>query len=268
VVFSKKFIFVVTLLAFSAYPLAAQEFWMMPDKFSYVQHDSIRIKFSVGENFVGDTWNLRAERIKSVSVYHNGKVTNLTSKLKEGRGEHVMIPDVTEGTYVVSMESNNVFVELAADQFNAYLKEYALDDASARRKKNNTSGTPGREVYSRNAKVIVQVGPKEDNGYKTITGLPLEIVPEKNPGQIKKGEMVKFRILYNGKPEFGARAFVWNNKDNRTYVQPIYSQQDGAIDVRIFNDGQWMVSVVKMIPSNDKKADWQSYWGSLVFDVN
>jgi hypothetical protein len=60
---------------------------------------------------------------------------------------------------------------------------------------------------------------------------------------------------------------VWNRYKNRTTMQPIYTQQDGRIEAHVSNPGAWMVSVVQMIPSDDPKADWRSYWGSLVFGV-
>lgn len=255
-------------LLFGWLDLVAQEFWMMPDRFDYKRGDTIRIKFNVGENFVGDVWNLRPERIKSVSVTCAGRSSDLSGRVITGRGDHLLVPATVEGSYVISMESNSVFVEVPAAQFNEYLKEYALDNASTARSKNHTSDDPGRELYSRNTKLIVHVGAKIDEGYQTHTSLPLEIIPGKNTLQIKKGEMVQFKILFNGKPEFGLRAFVWNSKDNRIFMQPIYSQQDGTIDVRIFNDGRWMISVVKMVPAADKRADWQSCWSSLVFNVN
>lgn len=61
---------------------------------------------------------------------------------------------------------------------------------------------------------------------------------------------------------------MWNSKNNKVFNQPIYSQQDGSIDVRIFNDGDWMISVVKMVPVSHPDADWQSFWTSLVFRVS
>jgi hypothetical protein len=40
------------------------------------------------------------------------------------------------------------------------------------------------------------------------------------------------------------------------------------IETHISNAGAWMVSFVKMVPSKNPEADWQSYWASLVFGIN
>jgi uncharacterized GH25 family protein len=263
---ARIFIGVAFLLAFI--DTHAQEFWMMPDKFQYERGDTIKIRFNVGENFVGETWNLRPERLKSVSLHTSSGPSDILSQVKTGRGDHLLIPAVKEGTYLVTMEGENAFVELPAERFNAYLKEHALDNVAALRKKANKEDQPGREMYRRITNLIVQVGDTRDDTYKKVTGAPLQIIPTKHPLDMKKGDLVQFKILFNGKPDFGARVYVWNNKDNKVFNQPIYSQQDGTIDVRIFNDGDWMISVVKMIPVSNPKADWQSFWGSLVFHVN
>jgi uncharacterized GH25 family protein len=245
----------------------AQEFWMMPDKFLYEPGDSIKIRFSVGENFVGETWNLRSERLKSMSLHTTSGRMDLRPRARTGRGDHLVIPAAKEGTYLVTMEGENAFVELPADRFNAYLKEHALDNVAALRKKANEEDQPGREFYRRITSLIVQVGNRRDDTYRKVTGLSLEIIPGKHPSEIRKGDLVPFMIMFNGKPVFGARVYIWNSKNNKVFSQPIYSQQDGSVDVRIFNDGDWMISVVRMVPVSNPQADWQSFWGSLVFHV-
>lgn len=246
----------------------AQEFWMMPDKFQYQPGDTIKIRFNVGDNFVGETWNLRQERLKSVALHTTSGRTDLRSRVRTGRGDHLLIPAVNEGTYLVTMEGENAFVSLPAERFNAYLKEHALGNAAELRKKADKEDQPGREFYRRITSLILQVGDRRDETYRKVTGAPLEIIPGKHPSDIRKGDLVPFMILFNGKPDFGARVYVWNSKNNKVFNQPIYSQQDGSIDVRIFNDGDWMISVVKMVPVSHPDADWQSFWTSLVFRVS
>jgi uncharacterized GH25 family protein len=240
---------------------------MMPDKFSCSPGDSVNITFVVGENLNGESWNLRKDRIQKMELHHAGKVTDLSGSVIEGKHIHLKLALKEEGTYVLKMQSNNAFIELSADRFNQYLKENFLDEIIDRRKKTNATDKPGKEFYSRNTKLILQVGEKPDKEFEKNTGLPVEIIPLTNVADYKIGDAVKFRILYGGKPLFGARAYVWNNKDSRTYSQPIYTQQDGTIETRIFNSGLWMVSVVKMIPSPEQGADWQSYWGTFVFEI-
>src|SRR5690606_41523610 len=84
-----------------------------------------------------------------------------------------------------------------------------------------------RQITSR----IVQVGELRDDTYRKVTDMPLEIIPGKHPSDIKKGDLVPFMILFNDQPVFGARVYVWNSKNNKVFNQPIYSQQDGSIEI-------------------------------------
>ena len=102
--------------------LPAQEFWMMPDKFQYGRGDTIRVRFNVGENFVGETWNLREERISSVSLHTNSNVADLKAVAAPGRGTHLKLAAGREGTFMITMARGNALVELPADRFNEYLK--------------------------------------------------------------------------------------------------------------------------------------------------
>ena len=84
-----------------------------------------------------------------------------------------------------------------------------------------------------------------NNGGKNIVNSPN--IPEKNPIDLKKGDVIRFKILFKGKPLFGANVKVWNRHNHSTSVQNIFSQQDGMIETHVSNPGSWMVSVVTMI---------------------
>lgn len=256
------------LLLLAGLNATAQEFWMEPDSYTHKPGDSLKVRFMVGDNFAGERWNLRQDRVQKATLYRGAKVTEIKGQLKEGKTDHLKMPLKEEGGYVFVMQGNNAFMEMDATRFNAYLKEHGLDDAINSRKKNNAENSPGKEFYQRNTKLILQVGARRDEFYKKIAGLPLELIPEQNPVTYKVGDEVSVKVLFEGKPLFGARAFAWNMKDNHVYSQPIYTLQDGTIKVRLFNNGPWMITIIKMVPSKESGADWQSYWGSLVFNVN
>jgi uncharacterized GH25 family protein len=256
--------FILTMIAFIA---RAHEFWMQPDKFFYKAGELLNLSFKVGENFTGEAVDFKTNRIEKIELHHLQQATDLRGQVKEGEKANLEIPLTQEGTHLVVMESNNAFISLDGEKFNAYLKEDGLDDIYFQREKTKTLGDSSRELYSRHTKLLVQVGTKTDDTYKKVIGLPLEIIPGKNPYALKVGDPIRFKILFNGKPLFGAKVKVWNRYGTQVALQNIYSQQDGMIDATISHAGTWMVSVVAMVKSKDPKAEWQSYWGSLVFGI-
>jgi uncharacterized GH25 family protein len=262
----KKFVVLLIVMAVG-FVVQAHEFWMAPSKYYYNLGENLSLDFRVGEDFIGEAWAVKKERFDRFEIHHQKEVQDIKSIVKEVDKNSVMVPLSVEGSHVVVMQTNHAFSELDGEKFNAYLKEDALDDAYSYRVKNNQLDKPGKELYARYSKSIFQVGNKVDDGFNKSAGLPIEIFVEQNPATLKVGNKVSFKIMFGGKPLFGARVSVWNRHNNRTTRQPIFTQQDGRIETHISNPGPWMVSVVKMVPSKDAKADWESYWGSLTFGV-
>lgn len=259
---SKKLFHTLSLIITLSVLAEAHEFWLQPDKFFYAVGDSLRVGFKTGNNFVAETSATVA--IEKIEFHTSHSVADLTSKFASQK-ENILLPLTTEGTGVITSQTASQLVTSTAEAFNTYLKEEGLDDAFYKRETIGALNVPGKENVAYYTKLIVQVGEKRDDGFKKIMGWPIEIIPEKNPYTLIVGEVVKFKILSNGKPLFGAKVKVWNRENNRTLIQPVYTQQDGTIEARISNKGAWMVSVTKINPSNLNGGDWQSYKGSLVF---
>lgn len=261
----RKYIAACIAVVLCTLVVQAHEFWMQPQKFFFQVGERAAIGFMVGENFSGEPWNLKVHRVERLQALHLEKVTDLKGKVVPEGKANVEVLLNEEGTHLVVMQSNNAFIELEADKFNAYLEEDGLMDIKSLREKANATGKPAREFYSRHTKLLLQAGTKRDDTYRKVVGLPIEIVPLKNPYALKRSETMRFRVLWQGKPLFGASVKVWNNHEGRIMVQDIFTSPDGIIETPLANTGMWMISVVKMVPSKDKGADWQSYWGSLVF---
>lgn len=257
----------LVLLMFIVSVVAAQEFWMQPLKFIYSLGEKARINFVTGENLIGEPVDLKKDQIEKFEHHRSAGVSDLKPTVVEGKKDHLDLELKEEGTHVLAMQSSFSFVESEADKFNTYLKENGLDDAYAAREKAGIVSKPGKESNAKYTKLLLQVGAKKDDGYKMAIGFPIEIVPEQNPYSLKIGDNIRFKILWNKKPLFGARVKVWNRKEGLTTLQNIYTEQNGTMETRISSKGLWLVQVIYMVPSKDGQADWRSYCGSLVFGV-
>lgn len=262
-----RILFTIALLMLQALS-AVHELWLQPATFFLSPGEKLVVGFHEGENFMGEPWDLQKNHIEKLELQQLAKTTNLRDSVKTGEKDNLSYTIEHEGTYILSMQSNNAFVEMQGDEFNAYLKENGLDEVLDHRQKTNTLSSPTKEFYARYAKFVFQTGQKKDDTYKKLAGFPIEIVPDRNPYSLKVGDPIRFKILFDGKPVFGVRVKVWNRFDNRTTLQNIYTEKDGTLEARISNPGPWMVSVVRMVPSKQAGANWQSYWGSLVFGVD
>jgi uncharacterized GH25 family protein len=247
---------------------SAHEFWIQPVKFFYNPGDRASVRFLVGENLMGEPWDLKRHTIVKLEHRHLDGGRDLLRMVRDDEKENLAVTLSDAGTHLVLLQSNNAFISQEADQFNAYLEEDGLDNVLTFRKKNGDMSKPGTEFYARYAKLLLQVGEVTDKTYQHVVGFPLEIIPDENPYELKRGDPVHFTVLFNSKPLFGAKVRIWNRHDNRTTVQNIHTEKNGKVETRISSPGTWMVSVVTMIPSAEPGAEWQSYWASLTFGAN
>jgi uncharacterized GH25 family protein len=259
---------VTVLLTFLATQLLSQEFWLLPKKFKYALNEEMNVAFLVGENFEGEPWDLKKNKIEKLELSHLARAIDLKLQVKPDAKEKLKYKFIEEGTYLLSMQSNEAYIELDAEKFNDYLKEDGLENVLDIRTKTNTLDKPSKEFYSHYVKLLVQAGSKTDDTFKKKTGMRVEIIPKQNPYLLKSGDYLQCLVLFNGKPSAHQMVKVWNKIGNTTFQQNNYTENDGMLKFPISSRGPWMVSTVIMIPSEKPGADWQSFWSSLVFGID
>src|SRR6478752_4772422 len=110
----------VTILMVLLATLAVQshEFWLQPKKFKYALNEEMNVAFLVGENFDGEEWDLKKHKIEKLELSHLAKTTDLRLQVKPEAKEKLKYKFVEEGTYLLSMQSNEASIELDAQKFN------------------------------------------------------------------------------------------------------------------------------------------------------
>jgi uncharacterized GH25 family protein len=106
-----------------------------------------------------------------------------------------------------------------------------------------------------------------NEGYKHAVGLPIEIVPEKDPLSLKSGEALPVRVLLRGEPardlavlaESSRPGYSTNHEVGRTGA-------DGRIAIPVAA-GQWRLHTIHMERSANPDAEWESFWATLTFEV-
>jgi len=263
----KGFVVFLGAFLFFGFQLQAQEIWLQPNKIQYKAGDTLKISFQRGVNFDGRRLNVSKSQVERLELHQASGVQNLASDMIENAKFNVSVPLESEGTKLVVAQTSGNTVKYTAGEFNVFLKDNGLDEVISRRADTNASNNPATESFTTCEKLLVQAGGTKDNSFEKVVGLPLEIIPDKNPLALKKGDVVHFKILFQGKPLFGAKVRIWNYYDHLTTTQNIFTQQDGTIEMIISGAGSWLVNVVKMIPAKDGNAEWQSYRGSLMFGI-
>ena len=250
--------------------ITTHEFWIQPEKTHVLVGQRVPLQITVGDNFIGQRWEGKGNRIVSYNHYARNDMRELLLSLAPG-DNLVQLPEfipTTEGTHMLTLYTHPKFVEVAASQFNDYLQEAGFMKAHKFRTENNQMFNPGRERISRCAKVLIQAGEETDNTYKEKTNLLLEIIPDKNPYNHDKTQGLTFKVLYEGNPLPDAMVKWWHKDRNSVETDVLYTSERGEVTFSAAKPGLYMITVAHMLHlDNNRTADWQSTWSSLVFGI-
>ena len=253
-------IFLISSLAF------AHEFWLEPVKFLLKINEKVSIHMMVGEDYQGDHSNGTKYKLTKLDLYSGTQKKDIRSQVYGDSLSTVDLSFSTAGTQLVAFNNTSKFIELAGPKFNDYLRSEGLDGVLRSRAQKGDTLKPGREMYQRCVKTLVQVGSKTDETYAVDTGMRLEIIPGKNPYAANAAGPIKFKVRFDNQPLANSLVLAWHMADGQTTHTKLRSDKNGEVVFPITKTGKWMISTVHMIPTPDAKAaDWQSFWGSYTF---
>jgi uncharacterized GH25 family protein len=247
--------------------LSGHEFWLHPDRFIYRPGEPVNIRLMVGENYEGANWSGTRSKVQDLKLYYANVTDDCAGQLSDtARGDSLQMAFYEPGTMMLTFRNHSSFIELDAQKFNEYLQEDGLQEAISYRAAHGETDSVGREYYQRSVKTLIQVGDKYTNTFKKQTSLPIDIIPLENPYALRDGEKMNVKVLFRQKPLANAMVRLWHRNNGQTVARELRTNDKGELNVQVFTYGRWMLSTVKMERlTNDPKADWQSYWGSLTW---
>jgi uncharacterized GH25 family protein len=245
--------------------LRAHDFWIEPSSFHPEPGARVAVQLRVGEHLQGDPVARdpgRIERFAVVGAAGEARVGGVAGADPAGW----LSAPASPGLYWIVYDSNHASVEQTAEKFDRYLGEEGLERIRALGP--SKTGTV-KEIYSRCAKSLLSVG-GTGTGWDRALGLELELVPERNPYDLKTGETLPMRLLYRGKPLDGALVVAIPAAAPETKVSARTDAQ-GRCELRLDRPGLWLIKTVHMVPAppapEDTGADWESLWASVTFEL-
>ncbi len=198
----------------------------------------------------------------------DGKEGTLAAAGKEDASGPLRVTPERAGVYIVAVETSPKLITLGADAFNEYLIADGLSHIYRLRAKEKTLDRPGRERYSKSPKAILQVGRAGGGGDPCrVLGLPLEIVPLRDPFVLKVGDTLRVRVLFRGKPLADAN-LGWNLPDDGERPRGTVRTDDkGEALVPIARTGLMSIRLTYMTRPKEKEYEWESFWTTLTFRI-
>jgi uncharacterized GH25 family protein len=267
---------VATALFAAAASLAAHDFWLAAAPWHAAPGSRITVTANVGDRFPIPTSYTDPARVASVSlVGPNGATRVEPAFRREGQSlaATVELPSAP-ATYLVVMVITPRFIEIPPNDFATYLSHEGLERVIAERARRGESARPGRERYSRYAKLLVRAGDGPSGHVTAPLGLPAELVPLADPTRLRRGETLAVRLLADGHPVADALVGAVDAGSSGApddWPLKARTDRDGVVRLRLDAPGPWLVRSVHMVrrdgESGSEAVDWESFWASLAFDL-
>lgn len=242
---------------------AAHDFWIAPTDFRPAVGQAVGLHLKVGENGVGEAVPRYPALVKQFIGADSTRRETIPGRAGADPAGQWRAP--AAGLHTIGYHSHASRVELPADKFDAYLAAEGLDAVRALRAQAAPIDRPVREMFSRDAKSLLQVGSAEAAQSDTVLGLPLELVAEHNPYALAAGAALPLRLLYQGQALSGALVTAINlGAPSERFAQR--SDAQGRVSLPLRSGAAWLVKAVHMVPAEaGSDADWASHWASLSF---
>ena len=262
--------FVATIIGLSlAGTASAHDFWLQPQSWQTAPGTPLPFVVEVGHGSFRQQWGADGGHLLALNDLAHGGAVDVGPLFKPG-GE---VPHLTrtfrrEGLHIVSLVSTNAASDLPAIRFNDYIKVEGLTPAIDARTRSGAMNSNGRELYSRRAKALVQVGratPSDDALATRALGLTLEIVPLRNPYSLGADHVLPIQILYEGRPLPGALVKLTSLEFDAKPLRVVRSDAKGQAAFEVPPVGSWLVNVIWTKPIASRGADFLTTFSSLTF---
>jgi len=230
-----------------------------------------KIAIHIHDQFPGQHVKWDGARILRFEHLYGSMRSNVIGTKPVADSSGVELRVTTGGVHLVAVDWAPRLIEIKGPDFTKYLKSEGLDQIVDARQKRGESEKPGRERYSRYIKTLVSAGEGSDQAVSTVLGQTIELVPLENPYKKKKGDSMRFRLIFRGKLLADALVAATYDGHSRTAHKYAYSARtdaNGVVSVPLSHTGVWLVRTVHMLPvQGEKEFDWESWWASVTFEI-
>lgn len=244
----------------------AHDMWLQPLRFWIPPDATVPVSAYVGHGKNRERWTVADNRLLVLRSLGPTGAVDQRARLRPGAlAGDLPIRLTGNGTHVLVLESGHAESNLPALRFNDYLKEEGLTPAKRLREATRRTDAPGREIYSRRAKALIQVGPLSGQQPQVTrpVGQTLEIVPERNPYATAAGPL-PLRVFYNGKPLAGATVKLTNLDADDKPVATSLTNAAGRVAFNLPRRGKWQFNVIWTTPiTGEPRGDFDTTFASL-----
>ena len=247
-------------------PARAHDLWLVPDP-SLTPGKPAVVRANSGMDFpVSEHAPDVGAFPRRLVLLPDGTAGTLDAAGKDDKSGLLRFTPAQPGVYVVAVETKPRVIKLSADDFNAYLVSDGLPHIFELRSKERTLDKDAVERYSKSPKALVRVGAGPGDPCRVV-GLPLEIVPLRDPFALKPGDTLGVRVLFRGKPLADANLGWDHPGDGPMPSGTVRTDGQGTALVPVARAGLMTVRLTHMTRPKTKDYEWESFWTTLTFRI-
>lgn len=257
--------------ALAGMPAAAHEFWISAQDYRAEVGQVVKAELLVGSDMAGQPFPWLKRNTAAARMISDSWQVDITGR--EGDLPALNFTPKEEGLTRVIFHAQPSFVVFdKPETFPHYLEYEGLDWVMAAHKARGLPETGFAEMYTRNARALVQVGPATADQMDKPTGMPFELVALGNP-YVEGTAAIDVRLTWNGEPQADEQVAIFVKALGGTAPADVTrtlakTDAEGVAHIPLEATGEYMLSSVHMEPlEGNLAAVWESHWATLNFQV-
>jgi len=250
-------------------PALAHDVWLQPRGWQVMPGTPLATTVEIGHGQFRQRWGAQADKVAYLSSFGPEGVVDRRAEFKPSSDDPNLSPVFARaGLHVLVLNSFNAFSDLPSIRFNDYIAYEGLTPVIDARAKARITDQPGREVYRRRCKALIQVGIPNRADAQLATrplGLSLEIVPLLDPYALGADRQLPVRVIYEGHPLAGALVKLTSLEFDSKPIATARTDAKGETRFHVPPVGSWLVNVIWSKPIANPQADYETTFSSLTF---
>ncbi|MGZ3874353.1 MAG: DUF4198 domain-containing protein [Mucilaginibacter sp.] len=257
----------ILLILAAAVGLAAttHDFFLLPEFFFMHKGDKLNLHLLSGDVFAKDD-EIRYQPAKTTRfmLYNGSKKIDLTKMAKDSAAPVLTYQVSQPGQSLIEMTRSYEFSFSSRDNYAEFLNSQGLDKLAEKVKAGNQFRV--KEKYTRYLKTLISVDNEDGNAYEKVLNEDFELILKENPYKKKYGDDMVALLKFKDSPVGSAAVELYiKTITGNVYTQNLVTNSDGEVTFNMSREGVYMLRSVRVEPTKDKDADYESWWASYTF---
>ncbi len=251
--------------ALSTGALLGHNLWLVAPRLRPAPGESLRIEINTSDLFPTSETAITEDRIADFIVHADAGAAPVRGFHVAGESLIAEVDAARRGALLAALTLHPRLISLEPAKFHSYLCEERAQAAIDARAAAGEDSLPGREIYTKYAKLLVGA---DDGGsllHRRSCGHRFEILPMTNPCALRPGDRLSVQVLLDGAPASGLRVSAGcEGVLEGGYLSHATADDEGRAEILVPGPGRWYLRTHCIRPHENRSvADWESFWASL-----